>query len=130
MYETTKLSIHEVSNVEWNIVTCKIVSCNAARTDAGHKSTITGYMVMAYRGLRVRFIWKARQLTPFREPSMPLEVEQDYLSLPEIDGATLVDSDGRKADFEVSLKVAQAVINNSRGKWIAKEKHVVRLSRW
>ena len=85
---------------------------------------------MAYRGLRVRFIWKARQLTPFREPLMPLEVEQDYLSLPEIDGATLVDSDGRKADFEVSLKVAQAVINNSRGKWIAKVKHVVRLSRW
>ncbi|OEM75417.1 hypothetical protein BHF33_14655 [Escherichia coli] len=61
---------------------------------------------------------------------MPLEVEQDYLSLPEIDGATLVDSDGSKADFEVSLKVAQAVINNSRGKWIAKVKHVVRLSRW
>ncbi len=25
MYETTKLSIHEVSNVEWNIVTCRVM---------------------------------------------------------------------------------------------------------
>lgn len=46
MYETTKLSIHEATNMEWNIVTCKIVSCNAARTDAGHKSTITGSLYL------------------------------------------------------------------------------------
>ncbi|EYZ05317.1 hypothetical protein BX69_14180 [Escherichia coli O111:NM str. 2010C-4592] len=61
---------------------------------------------------------------------MPLQVEQDYLCLPEIDGGMQVESDGSKADFEANLKLAQAVINSYRGKWIAKVKHVVRLSRW
>lgn len=42
----------------------------------------------------------------------------------------LVESDGSKADFEANLKLAQAVINSYRGQWIAKVKHVVRLSRW
>ncbi|EAC2054692.1 hypothetical protein EIF27_19855 [Escherichia coli] len=61
---------------------------------------------------------------------MPLTVEQDYLCLPEIDGALLVGNSGRKADFEACLKMAQAVINKHKGKWEAKVKHVVRLSRW
>ena len=130
MYGTTKLSTQQATNMEWSIANCKIVSCNATRTDVGHKSTITGYLVMTTRGIRVRFRWKAEQVTPFRDPSMPLQVEQDYLCLPEIDGVMLVESDGSKADFEANLKLAQAVINSYRGQWIAKVKHVVRLSRW
>lgn len=44
MYGTTKLSTQQATNMEWSIANCKIVSCNATRTDVGHKSTITGYL--------------------------------------------------------------------------------------
>lgn len=126
MYEATKLRIEDAMHIGWDIITCKITSCKATRTDAGHKSTISGYVVMSVRSVRIRFRWKACQVTS----SMPLTVEQDYLCLPEIDGALLVGNNGRKADFEASLKMAQAVINKHKGKWEAKVKHVVRLSRW
>lgn len=63
MYGTTKLSTQQATNMEWSIANCKIVSCNATRTDVGHKSTITGYLVMTTRGIRVRFRWKAEQVT-------------------------------------------------------------------
>nr|WP_263641597.1 hypothetical protein [Salmonella sp.] len=39
---------------------------------------------------------------------MPLQVEQDYLCLPEIDGGMLVSLMVVKADFEANLKLAQS----------------------
>ena len=42
MYEATKLRIEDAMHIGWDIITCKITSCKATRTDAGHKSTISG----------------------------------------------------------------------------------------
>lgn len=130
MYEDQKLTVAQAREMDWKLLNCKITSCHAGETKFGYESTVHGYATLAVRDVRIRFNWNAKQLTPFRAPTGPLNVDQDYLTVPQVEGYLLSENDGRKADYESELRLAQAVVNKTKGKWSAKVRHIVRLSRW
>ena len=110
----------------WAARSCVIKTCQLKRQDGYTVSVMRGTITLEAGGIKVKAHWRAEQLAANDQhpDMMSVEIDPTYRLL--LEGVTPVDDNGHMLSSWEVQDIARVIMNNTKGVWEAKVRHVVR----